>query len=143
MHACLTAFTGAARGKGSEMADITSSVNWLAVIVGFVVAYAAGWLWYGPLFGKAWFGGQNIVMPVKPPFLAMAVQAAGTFLLAWVIGVTETTNALALTILIVATIVVLMIAGGLYSQKRGDVIGIETGYVVAMAVIMVAAQALL
>ena len=125
------------------MAEITQNVNWLAILAGFIVAYGFGWIWYGPLFGKAWFGGQGLTLPEKPPFLAMFVQGLGTFLLAWVIGVTETTNALALTILIVATIVVLMIAGGLYSQKRGDVIGIETGYVVAMAVIMVAAQALL
>lgn len=125
------------------MADIIANVNWLAVIVGFVVAYGAGWLWYGPLFGKVWSTGLGISMPDKMPVMAMAVQAAGTFLLAWVIGVTETTNALALAVLIVATIVVLMIAGGLYSRKSGNVIGIETGYVVAMAVIMVAAQALL
>ena len=70
----------------------------------------------------------------------MFVLGLGTFLLAWVIGVTVVSNALMAAVLVVATIVVLMIAGGLYSQKTGKVIAIETAYVAVMAVIMVAAQ---
>lgn len=31
-----------------------AGINWLAVIVGVVVSNALGFLWYGPLFGKAW-----------------------------------------------------------------------------------------
>ena len=122
------------------MAEITQNVNWLAILAGFIVAYGFGWIWYGPLFGKAWFGGQGLTLPEKPPFLAMFVQGLGTFLLAWVIGVTAVSNALMAAVLVVATIVVLMIAGGLYSQKTGKVIAIETAYVAVMAVIMVAAQ---
>src|SRR3989344_98601 len=29
-------------------------VNYLAVVVGAVVIFVLGWLWYGPFFGKKW-----------------------------------------------------------------------------------------
>jgi hypothetical protein len=31
-----------------------SQLNWLAVLVATVTAFALGGIWYGPLFGKAW-----------------------------------------------------------------------------------------
>lgn len=31
-----------------------AGINWLAVVVGVVVSNGLGFLWYGPLFGKAW-----------------------------------------------------------------------------------------
>jgi len=31
-----------------------SNVNLVAVLVAALVAFIVGWLWYGPLFGKAW-----------------------------------------------------------------------------------------
>jgi Protein of unknown function (DUF1761) len=124
------------------MAEITANVNWLAVIVGAVVAYGLGWLWYGPVFGKTWSGGLGISVPEKMPVGAMAMQALGTFLLAWVFGVTAAANALATVILVVLTIVVLMAAGGMYAQKPGNVFAIEAGYVVLMAVVMFIAQAI-
>ena len=29
-------------------------LNWLAIVVAAIVSFVLGWLWYGPLFGKAW-----------------------------------------------------------------------------------------
>ncbi len=66
----------------------------------------------------------------------------GTFLRAWVVGVTETRNALLSIILIVVTIVVLMIAGGLFANKSRYAVTVEAGYIVAMAFIMIAFQAI-
>ena len=35
------------------MSEITTNVNWVAVVVGAVLAYLLGWLWYSPkLFGS-------------------------------------------------------------------------------------------
>jgi len=124
------------------MAELTANVNWIAVIVGAIVAYGIGWVWYGMLFGKRWSEGLGIKVPDKMPVAAMATQALGTFLLAWLFGITAGQNALATIILIVVTIMVLMAAGGMYAQKKSDVIWIETGYVAVMAVILFAAQAL-
>jgi len=43
-------------------------------------------------------------------------------------------------ILVVLTIAVLMIAGGLFSQKNRYAISVEAGFVVAMAIIMIVCQ---
>ena len=124
------------------MGEITANVNWIAVIVGAVIAYGLGWLWYGPLFGKAWMSGLGISMPGKLPVAAMTMQAIATFLLAWVFGITAGNNALLTVILVVLTVIAFVVASGLYAQKPGKVVGIEAGYILAMAVVMFAAQAI-
>lgn len=128
------------------MAAITVDVNWLAMIVGAVVAFLVGWAWYSPkLFGKKWAEGVGLSMdgPVKPPAMAMIFQALGTLGLAWVVAVTETTGALMTIILIVIAFVLLQIAGGLFTKKSGYAIGTDAGFLVAMAVIMFAAHVIL
>jgi hypothetical protein len=127
------------------MNEITANVNWLAVAVGAVAAYALGYLWYSPkLFGKKWAEGVGLKQaPENLPVAAMTTQAIGTFLLAWVVGVTAANNALLTVILVVATIVALMLAGSLFIRKSNYAMFTEAGFVVAMAVIMIAMQGLL
>lgn len=38
----------------SDFFDILGELDWVAVIVGTLAVVVLGWLWYGPLFGKAW-----------------------------------------------------------------------------------------
>jgi hypothetical protein len=38
-------------------------INWWALIVTVIVSFAAGNLWFGPLFGKAWMNSMGIAMP--------------------------------------------------------------------------------
>lgn len=38
-------------------------MNYLPVIVAGVAAFAFGWLWHGPLFGKVWMQLMGITMP--------------------------------------------------------------------------------
>ena len=125
------------------MGEITSGVNWLAGTVGAVAAFLLGWLWYSPkLFGVKWAEGVGVSIDDSsgPSGFAMAAQAIGTFLLAWVVGVTAAADALLTIILIVLTLVVLMVAGGKFSQKSGYAIVTETGFVVVMAAIMIVYQ---
>lgn len=42
-----------------------SSVDLLTVGVATVVSFAIGWIWHGPLFGKAWMQLVGIKMPTK------------------------------------------------------------------------------
>ena len=43
------------------MSELTSGVSWLAVIVGAIVAFLLGWLWYSPqLFGEKWAAGSGV-----------------------------------------------------------------------------------
>lgn len=101
------------------MDELTANVNWIAVIAGAVLAYLLGWLWYSPkLFGKKWAEGVGLKLaPENLPVAAMTMQAIGTFLLAWIVGVTAATNALPTIILVIATIVALMLAGSLFTRK--------------------------
>ena len=128
------------------MSEITADVNWLAMIVGAVVAFLMGWAWYSPkLFGKKWAEGVGLSLddPVKPPAMAMIFQALGTLGLAWVVAVTAKTDALMTIILIVITFVLIQISGGFFIKKSGYAIATDAGYIVAMAVIMFAAHVIL
>jgi hypothetical protein len=127
------------------MGELTEGVNWLAVIVGTVLSFILGWLWYSPvLFVKKWMEGINVKpnpgakMPVGP----LVVQLIGTFLLAWLVGITAAHSALATIILIVITIIVLIIANGQFASKSNNAIAIEAGFIAAMAVVMIAVQAI-
>jgi hypothetical protein len=125
------------------MAEITDNVNWIAVIVGAVVAFLLGWLWYSPkLFGTKWAEGAGVKIDSAQsmPMAAMLVQAIATFLLAWVVGVTAAADQLLFVILIILTIGFLFVAGGLFSQKSRYTITTEVGFVAAMAVIMIVCQ---
>ena len=127
------------------MSELTTNVNWVAVVVGAVLAFLLGWLWYSPkLFGEKWAEGVRISFDSGGPLpAALIVQAVGTLLLAWVIGVTAANNALATAILIVFTIAVLVVAGGMFSKKSSYAIMTEAGYIVAMALIMIVCQGVL
>jgi hypothetical protein len=128
------------------MSEITTNVNWIATILGAVIAFALGWIWYSPkLFGKKWAEGVRITLDDKtaPPVMAMVSQAIATFLLAWVVGVTAVNDALLTIILITLTIVALIVSGGLFAQKSRYAIATEAGYVVVMVVIMIVCQGVL
>lgn len=128
------------------MSEITANVNWLAVIVGAVLAYALGWLWYSPkLFGAKWAEGVGAktdgtgAMPVAP----LILQAIGTFLLSWIVGVTAARNALATAILIAATFMVLLAASAQFTRKSNYAMWTEVSFVAAMVALMIAVQAAL
>lgn len=125
------------------MGELTEGVNWLAVGVGTVLSFLLGWLWYSPwLFATKWMQGVGAKpdgsgkMPMPP----LVVQLIGTFLLAWVVGITAAHNALLTIILIAATIVVLLAANGMFSMKSSYAITTEAGFIAAMVVLMIIVQ---
>ena len=128
------------------MAELTEGVNWLAVGVGTVLSFLLGWAWFSPLlFVKKWVEGINVKPnpDAKMPVSALVVQLIGTFLLAWLVGITAAHNALATIILIVITIIALIIANGIFASKSNYAIATEAGFIAAMAVVMIAVRAIL
>ena len=127
------------------MGEITANVNWLAVGVGTVLAYVLGGLWFSPkLFGANWAEGVGVTVGEGGPArAALATQFVATFLLAWVVGVTASNDALLTIVLVAVTIVALMGAGGLFAQKSRYAIVTETTFVLAMVVIMILVHAVL
>ena len=125
------------------MEELVTGVNWLAVIVGFVVSFGLGWVWFSPkLFGKKWAEGNGLDPngPDKMPMTAMVSQVVGTFLLAWVVGVTAKNDALLTILLITVTIVVLNGASSFFLNKNAYVRRTDAGFTVAMVVIMIICQ---
>ena len=127
------------------MEALVADVSWAAVVVGAILAYVLGMLWYSPkLFGKAWMKGSGISPDHNKPMMpAMVNQAAGIFLLAWVIGITATTNSLAFALLIAFTIAVLIKASGLFSGKNHTAVIIDATYILAMVVVMILTHAVI
>lgn len=127
------------------MESLLMDINWIAVTAGAVAAFALGWLWYSDkMFAKDWRAGIGTPavanMPMMPGMLA---QAFGTFLLAWVIGITAATDSLALAILIALTISVLIKANGFFGGKTKYAISVESGYILVMVFIMILAHVIL
>jgi hypothetical protein len=64
------------------------SMNLPAIIVAALAIFVFGWLWYGPLFGKAWAAEMKIPMDGKPPAGVMArgmiLMLVGNLLLSYV-----------------------------------------------------------
>ncbi|OFW66266.1 MAG: hypothetical protein A2Z12_05715 [Actinobacteria bacterium RBG_16_68_21] len=46
----------------SDFFDRINNLDWLAVVVGALVFMVVGFLWYGPLFGKAWSKATGVAM---------------------------------------------------------------------------------
>jgi hypothetical protein len=59
-----------------------TGVNWPAVLLGTVLAFGLGMIWFSPrMFGKIWSeGSHGIAPPAQMPVAAMVVQFIGTFL---------------------------------------------------------------
>lgn len=56
------------------MSEITANADWIATILGAVIAFGSGWLWYSPkLFGNKWAEGVGHSLDAKsaPPAMAM------------------------------------------------------------------------
>jgi hypothetical protein len=127
------------------MGELTEGVNWLAVGIGTVASFILGWLWYSPtLFGKQWAAGVGVELPETPsvPVVPLIFQLAATFLLAWLIAITATRDALLTAILIIATIAIFVAANDLFVKKSTAAILVETGFVVTMGVLMIVVHAL-
>ena len=66
------------------------SINFMAVGIAVLVNFIIGWLWYGPLFGKAWGVEMGMDMSKKPEAGVMAkgmiFMVIGNFLMAYVLA---------------------------------------------------------
>jgi len=126
------------------MAELTTNVNWLAVIIGGVLSFLLGWLWYSPkLFGTKWASGNNIDISAgadKMPAVPLLIQVIATFLLAWLIGVTAASHALLTAILILVTAAMLIAGNGAFAKKSSAAIWIESTFVLAMGLVMIVCQ---
>jgi hypothetical protein len=63
-------------------------INFLAIAIAVVANFILGFIWYTPLFGKAWAREMGFAPDMKPPASALArgmiLMLIGNFLMAWV-----------------------------------------------------------
>lgn len=126
--------------------ELTDGVNWLAVVVGFVLSFILGWLWYSPkVFGRVWAKGVGVDIdaPGPVPVMALLLQALSAFGLSWLFGITAAKDSLLTIILVVVTIMLFVAANGKFAKKSNTALLIEAGYIFAMSFIMLMSQAIL
>lgn len=125
------------------MDEITNGVSWLAVLVGAVLSFLLGWLWYSPkLFGTKWAEGSGVKMNSadKMPTAAMASQGLGLLLMSWFVGVTANSNALYTVILATLAFTVLQFSGNSFSGKSSYARLVDAGYWIAALVVMIVCE---
>ncbi|MEK6782221.1 MAG: DUF1761 domain-containing protein [Bacteroidota bacterium] len=63
-------------------------INWMAVLVAVVANFILGYIWYTPLFGKAWAKESGFDSTIKPTGAEMArgmiIMVVGNFFMAFV-----------------------------------------------------------
>ena len=125
------------------MGELTTGVSWLGVIVGAIVSFLAGWLWYSPkLFGPNWAEGVGVEMGTasEMPVAAMVSQMVGLLLMSWFVGVTAASDALLTVILGTVAFTVLAYSGGLFRKNSTYARNTDAGYWIVALVIMIICQ---
>jgi len=123
-----------------------ASLNWLAVIVGAVLSFLAGWLWFSPkLFGEKWAEGSRVELGKadEMPKLAMAAQAIALLLISTLIGLTAASGALFTAIIAILGIAAFSVSVGAFVKKTNYALMVDGGYVILFGVIMIAVQGIL
>ena len=125
------------------MGEITMGVSWVGVIVGAIVAFLIGWLWYSPkLYGPKWAEGTGVDMNTadKMPMQDMSAQGLGLLLMSWFVGVTAANNALLTVILATVAFVGLQWSGYAFSGNTTYARNVDAGYWIAALAVMIVAQ---
>lgn len=120
-----------------------AELSWLAIVVGAVVSFLVGWVWYSPiLFLKKWAEGSGLPPepPEKSPAFPMLAQVIALLLLSTVIGITATANALITAILAILTAAAFVVSNGAWCKKSCYALAVDFFYVVVSGVIMIVCQ---
>ena len=125
--------------------ELTLGVNWLAVIVGAVASFIAGWAWYSPkLMGKKWADGSNVTINSADnmPTSAMASQFIGLLLVSWFVSLMFTQHNLLTVALATLGFAVLAWSGSAFAKQAAIARNINAGYWAIAVIIMILANAM-
>lgn len=122
------------------MGELTLNVSWLAVIVGTIFSFLAGWLWYSErLFGTRWAEGVGVKLgsAQEMPVGAMIRQALGLFLMSWFVAVTAAHNLLLTVILGTVAFAILAESGAYFRRNSAYAARVDAGFLIVALVIMI------
>lgn len=126
------------------MEQLLSNIEWVPVLVSFLVAYGMGSYWYSNAgWGKKWREGKGVGVWQAPLWMPMTAQAGATFLLAVIINLFSSEGHLTYSILTALTIAGFIKANGLFAGKTKYAITVEVTYVLVMVLLMVAVNMVL
>ena len=126
------------------METFFAQVEWMPTIISFLLAFGLGWLWYSDKwFGVKWRAGKGGAVWNAPMWMPMLTQAVSTLLLAMVINAYVVAGECGMAILLTIIIAGFVKANGLYAGKTKYAIGVEVGYILVMAAIMILVSKLL
>ena len=126
------------------MSEIIDGVSWIGVLVGAVVSFLVGWLWYSPkVFGTKWAEGAGVALggATDMPVAALVTNFIGLLLMSWFVGVTAVSSALFTVILATLAFTVLAYSGGLFTKKSAYARNVEAGFWIVALVVMFISQA--
>ena len=121
------------------------ALNWWAILLATVASFALGWLWYGPLFGRAWLAalGKSVeeLQPSPTPFIVSFVTALVTCVVLAAImqglGIANVAGGLALGLVTgIGFIATSMASDSAFCGWGAKLWGIQAGYRVVYSVIM-------
>jgi hypothetical protein len=117
--------------------EIFSQVSWWGIIVGWLVSYFLGALWFSPkMFLKPWVEGMGPAKVKWPLSMLMFVQIVTSFVFALALGLAmQYSLVLAIIIALAATGMIKSFA--LYSGKTMGATATETAYVIAQSAIII------
>ena len=125
------------------MAEIFTNVSWIAVIVGAVVSFLVGWLWYSPkLFGEKWAEGVGVDLGSadEMPMGAMIAQMLGLLLMSWFVAVMAVHGLLMTTILGTLAFCCLAYSGSAFAKHSTYARNVNFGFWLVALVIMIIAN---
>ncbi|MCA9361920.1 DUF1761 domain-containing protein [Candidatus Kaiserbacteria bacterium] len=117
-----------------------ANLEWVPVVVSFVLAFGLGWLWYSPMmFLKPWASalGLDTEGPNDGMMKAMIPQAIATFLLAVVTNMAAQDGHVGHAVIVALIAASFVMSSNLYKSPKCAPPRIEAGYILAMAAVMV------
>ena len=126
------------------MVDL-AALNWLAILVATVGSFVLGYLWYGPVFGKAWLAAQDKtaddIKPSPTPFIITFFTTLATCIaMAVILDMLEVSSlaggALLGLVVGLAFIACSNISDGAYCGWSWKLVAIQSGYRTVYCVLM-------
>lgn len=127
------------------MADLFAGVNWMAVVVGVIASFIAGWIWYSPKgFYTGWAASARVTREENEPMGAMfGSLVLGLVLVGLFVGVMMARGQLGPLLLGVAAYVVMGYSNNAFKKLGPYARNVDAGSWLLSAALMIGAQLVL
>ncbi len=127
------------------MVDLFAGVNWLAVLVGVIASFVAGWIWYSPKgFYTGWSAAARVTHDRSEPMaVTFGSLVLGLVLLGLFVGVMMARGQLGPLLLGIAAYVVMGYSNNAFKKLGPFARNVDAGSWLLSAALMIGAQLVL